>query len=596
MYQALYRKYRPKDFDSVVGQDAIIKTLKNSIIHHNFSHAYLFFGPRGTGKTTISKIFARNINCDDSKDGIACEKCDSCKVSFSKDCIDIIEIDAASNNGVDEIRELKNKITLVPSELKYKVYIIDEVHMLSMGAFNALLKTLEEPPEHAIFILATTDPQKVPETIISRCQSFSFKRISPEVITERLKFVCKNEKIKVDDEVLESIALLSEGGMRDALGLLDKLVSYTDKKITMDDFVEVNGIISEKQLNQFIQFIMMGNVSDVLNYINEFDNCGKNLIQILIQIINYVRNLLVDYYLNHVEFDFSVDLLQEFANQLNEKMFDIKKSGNTRIYIEMFLLKFMNDFIMKPSKSIEFVEKSTENNVVEKDVSFKNEKDKVIESKEKIKEEKSEQEEKEDEEEEFDFSKEYDDEKSEMNEDSTMSAATDFSYDEDEEDFENLPRVLNIDDIIKARVNNTLALANKELLKEETKNFELLNDYTFDQEIGFIVCSLLDSKIRAVSPDNILISYEFDSNVKQDLTILDKIIEVYQKITKSNKNIAIITDEEWEKLRNEYIANLKNGIKYEVVEEPKVVLEEINKNDIISNSAVELFGDIVEVE
>ena len=160
MYHALYRKYRPADFDSVVGQDAIIKTLKNSIINHNFSHAYMFFGPRGTGKTTVSKIFARNVNCLSPKDGIACGKCDACKASFSKDCIDILEIDAASNNGVNEIRELRNNVALVPSELTYKVYIVDEVHMLSDAAFNALLKTLEEPPEHVIFILATTDPQK----------------------------------------------------------------------------------------------------------------------------------------------------------------------------------------------------------------------------------------------------------------------------------------------------------------------------------------------------------------------------------------------------------------------------------------------------
>ena len=257
MYQALYRKYRPKDFDSVVGQDSIIKTLKNSIINNNFSHAYMFFGPRGTGKTTVSKIFARNINCEKPKDGIACGKCDHCKVSFSKDCIDIIEIDAASNNGVDEIRELKNKISLVPSELKYKVYIIDEVHMLSIGAFNALLKTLEEPPEHAIFILATTDPQKVPETIISRCQCFSFKRISSEIIEDRLKFICKEEKIKIDDDVLKNIATLSDGGLRDALGSLDKLVSYTDEKITMEDFIEVNEIISDKQVNDFINNILL---------------------------------------------------------------------------------------------------------------------------------------------------------------------------------------------------------------------------------------------------------------------------------------------------------------------------------------------------
>ena len=195
MYQALYRKYRPLYFSDVVGQDKIVKTLKNSIFNQSFGHAYMFFGPRGTGKTTISKIFARAVNCLDTIDGNACGKCKNCHQSFEKECVDIIEIDAASNNGVEEIRELRNNVSLVPAELKYKVYIIDEVHMLSIGAFNALLKTLEEPPEHVVFILATTDPQKVPATIISRCQCFNFNRLPEEIIVEQLKKIAKKEKI-----------------------------------------------------------------------------------------------------------------------------------------------------------------------------------------------------------------------------------------------------------------------------------------------------------------------------------------------------------------------------------------------------------------
>lgn len=257
MYHALYRKYRPTDFDSVVGQEAIVQTLKNSIINGKFSHAYLFYGPRGTGKTTISKIFARNVNCLDSKDGLACRKCSACNVSFSKDCVDIIEIDAASNNGVDEIRDLKDKINLVPSELRYKVYIIDEVHMLSLGAFNALLKTLEEPPEHVIFILATTDFQKVPTTIVSRCQCFSFNRISKEAIISKLEYVCEKENINIEIEVLNKIALLSDGGLRDALGSLDKLLSYSNDKITLDTFNELNGIVSDDEIIKFLKAILM---------------------------------------------------------------------------------------------------------------------------------------------------------------------------------------------------------------------------------------------------------------------------------------------------------------------------------------------------
>ena len=562
MYQALYRKYRPSDFDSVVGQDVIIKTLKNSIINHTFSHAYMFFGPRGTGKTTVSKIFARNVNCDKHMDGIACQKCENCKYSFSKECVDIIEIDAASNNGVDEIRELKNKISLVPSQLKYKVYIIDEVHMLSIGAFNALLKTLEEPPEHAIFILATTDPQKVPETIISRCQCFSFKRISTDIIQERLKYVCKKEKISIEDDVLKNIALLSEGGMRDALGLLDKLSSYCDtgKKITMDSFVEVNGIVSQNQLLDFLSMIMNSDISGVLNAIRDLDVGGKNLLQIMIQLLNFSRDLVVDYYLKGKSLDFSIELLQKFTNLLNEKMFDIKKAENVRIYIEMFLLKFIYDSSIE---SVEVIENSLKkqddkvsikegikvNDSKKKTVKVVNKEDKRKDKKAKI-----------------------------------------------EVVDKNIPKIVNLSEIISARINNTLALADKNLLKSEISLFEKLKDYTFDQEIGYVVCALLDSKLRVVSPDNIIISYEYNSLVDQNLNILQNMIEVYNKITDSNKKIAIVSDEEWEKIKKNYIYNLKNKIEYKVLEEPKVIFEDLEKNDIISSSAVELFGDIVEFE
>lgn len=583
MYHALYRKYRPVDFNSVVGQDSIIKTLKNSIKNHNFSHAYMFFGPRGTGKTTVSKIFARNINCLNSKAGIACEECSACKVSFSKDCVDIIEIDAASNNGVDEIRDLKNKISLVPSELKYKVYIIDEVHMLSIGAFNALLKTLEEPPEHAIFILATTDPQKVPETIISRCQCFSFKRISDKAIVDRLKYVCSSENIDVEEDVLENIALLSDGGLRDALGSLDKLVSYTENKITMDDFNEVNGVISSKDMDVFLSDILSGNIPNVLTSIAKFNDSGKNLIQIMSQLINFSRDIVVNYYISNKEYTFSIDIVQNFVNILNEKMFDIKKSGNTKIYIEMLLLKFINDYV---NLKTEVVEKSNFVKEINKNVSLTNNNevpvkeesinnDNVVEN------------------------NKYDNNVVEEKQ-SMKDSNVEISYSKEEITEENIdtknPKIINIDDIMKVRVNNTLALANKNLLRLEMNNFEVLRDYSFDQEIGYIVCGILDGKLRAVSSDAIIISYEYDSNVKQNLYIIDKIEDVYNKITNSNKKIAIISDDYWEKVKQEYINNLRNGIKYEVEEEPKAVYEELKNDDIITSSAVSLFGDIVEVD
>lgn len=564
MYQALYRKYRPDDFDSVVGQEPIIKTLRNSIKNHNFSHAYMFFGPRGIGKTTLSKIFARNINCLNSNDGIACKKCKNCEISFSKNCVDIIEIDAASNNGVDEIRDLKNRISLVPSDLNYKVYIIDEVHMLSIGAFNALLKTLEDPPEHAIFILATTDSQKVPDTVISRCQCFNFKRISPEIIKVRLSYVCSKENIDIDDDVLVNISELSDGGLRDALGMLDKLVSYTDTKITMDDFVMINAIASDDALASFLKNVMLGNISDVLSDINNFSNCGKNLIQIFIQILNYSRNMIIDYYLYDKEIDYSVNILQEFVNLLNEKTFDIKKSSQPKIFFEIFMLKFINDFVLNNNDVFSCGEKLIDKGC-NKDIDIKNDSlladivdTNIITS---------------------DKNVEYNE--SLINNNSNLSSV----------------KILNIDEIMKIRVNNTLALANKSLLKKEIENLSLLNDFVFDQKIGYIVCSILDSKIRAVSNENIIFSFENDSNVKQNLSLLDKFSEVYNQITNSNKKIAIISDDYWNFVRNEYVNNLKNKVKYKVIEEPEVIFEDFRKNDIITSSAIDLFGgDIVEIE
>ena len=343
MYQALYRKYRPLYFDDVVGQDSIVKTLKNSIMNKSFSHAYMFFGPRGTGKTSLSKIFARSINCLDPKDGEACGKCANCKISFDKDPVDIIEIDAASNNGVEEIRKLIDNINLVPTSLKYKVYIIDEVHMLSTGAFNALLKTLEEPPEHVVFVLATTDPLKVPSTIVSRCQTFSFKRIENSKIVDLLKVICKKEKISVDEDVLEEVAVSSDGGLRDSLGMLDKLISFGNKKITIDSFLELNSFISKSDINKFIDYLFTGKVNELINLVDSFDENGKNLVNVLNQIIMYLRNMLIDYYSMTSDLKYNENDIVNFNIFFSEKLFDIKRSENPKIIIEMLLIKFINE-------------------------------------------------------------------------------------------------------------------------------------------------------------------------------------------------------------------------------------------------------------
>ena len=291
MYQTLYRKYRPSNLDEVVGQNIIIKTLKNAIINNKLSHAYLFTGPRGTGKTSVAKILARTVNCINLNDTNPCNKCVNCTQNL-KQPIDIIEIDAASNNGVDEIRELKSKVSLVPTINKYKVYIIDEVHMLTTGAFNALLKTLEEPPAHIIFILATTEPHKIPMTILSRCQRFDFKRISNEDIVNRLEYVVKQEKIKIDDICLKEIARLSNGGMRDALSILDQVNAYSDGVISIEQIHEINGTLTPLEIKNFIINLNNGNLENILNLINKYDNNGKDFVKMSEEILIYLRNLI----------------------------------------------------------------------------------------------------------------------------------------------------------------------------------------------------------------------------------------------------------------------------------------------------------------
>lgn len=601
MYRALYRKYRPQGFESVVGQNTIVKTLQNSIKNKSFSHAYMFFGPRGVGKTTASKIFARSINCLEPVEGNACGKCKNCLHSFEKECVDIIEIDAASNNGVDEIRELKNKISLVPAELQYKVYIIDEVHMLSMGAFNALLKTLEEPPAHAIFILATTDPQKVPETIISRCQCFSFKRISDEMIVDRLRTVCNSENIQIEDEVLTEIAISSDGGMRDALGALDKLTSYKQDNITVDDFAELNGMITKKMLIDFCNYIFIGDLANVLSLINKYNSDGKNLIQIISQLMHYLRNSVVNFYVEKTNCEFSIDKMLILIDIINERMFDIKKSGNPKIYIEMLLIKYIKENIDNKHLGNSEVNKNviSEKKVVNDKTDMISQMDSGNDIKENSITEKTNQSIVVDEEDdEYDFDKEFSDDGEYdeiMGNNYTKDLLIDDDINENPEKESQLNIVKNIDDIIKVRVNNTLAKANKQILTEENEKIKLLNDFTFDQEIGYIVCSLLDASIRAASEDSIIFSYEYDSTVKQNLLELEKVTYIYNKITSSDKKLAFITHEEWEVERKKYIQSIKDGIHYQFIEEPVEVYEEVVKSDIITNSAVELFGDIVEI-
>jgi len=292
-YTALYRKFRPQSFSEMVGQEHITKTLKNQIIANRVGHAYLFNGGRGTGKTSAAKILARAINCLQPQDGEPCNECEICKGAIAGSLTDIVEMDAASNNSVEDIRSIREEVNFLPTKAKYRVYIIDEVHMLSTGAFNALLKTLEEPPEHVKFILATTEPQKLPATILSRCQRFDFKRIANEDIKKRLEIVCQESNIEITKGALSIIAVLSEGAMRDALSILERCVQDGENKINEDKIKDLVGIPKVTFVNGIIQAIVEYNVEKALKNIEEVLKEGKDLNHLIWEMIKYVKDILV---------------------------------------------------------------------------------------------------------------------------------------------------------------------------------------------------------------------------------------------------------------------------------------------------------------
>ena len=551
-YQALYRKYRPSTLNDVIGQDVVIQILKNALLNNKVCHAYMFSGPRGIGKTSIAKLLAKAVNCTNLEDGDACGKCENCVSINEGSCPDIIEIDAASNNGVDEIREIKNKVNLVPNQLKYKVYIIDEVHMLSIGAFNALLKTLEEPPEHVIFILATTDLHKVPTTIISRCQCFEFHRISNVNIVSRLKYICEAENIRIEDNVLEMIANLSDGGLRDAVGMLDKLNAYSNSSITIDDFEKVNGIVSKEQKIQFLNYIQASDISNTINFLDSIYDNGKDFVLFVQDLLYLCKDLIVNYYINN-DSQYDSNFLISFSILLNDLLKEIKFSSDIKTIVEIYFLNYMNK-----NANIQNNEKIEAKN----DIS-------IPKSSEDIK----------------------NTEKIDINDNNSHLESKIISREIISDD--NLVQNGKINDMI---VNNCFARADKNEKRMFESKWNSLNDYALDSEYGAAACFISDGKIRAVGLGEVILSFNYESMINRGFSMILKIQKLLEKIYQKHYDVALLTDDEWNQEKEKYIQNMNNHVPYQYVtidrdsDKDTLPVQNSNSGDIKSQ-AIELFGE-----
>lgn len=559
MYQALYRKYRPTTLKDVNGQDIIVKTLTNAVINNKLSHAYLFCGPRGTGKTSIAKIIGKMANCEKLENGNPCNTCVNCTQINNGESVDLIEIDAASNNGVDEIREIKSKVNLVPNTGKYKIYIIDEVHMLTVGAFNALLKTLEEPPSHIIFILATTEPHKIPATILSRCQRYDFKKISVNSIVDRLKFITEKENIFHEDGVLEEIARLSDGGMRDSISLLDQAVSYSDDVISIKDVHNMNGTISQLELKNFISYIINNDFKNLFQTIDKYNDDGKNLIKLSDEIIYFLRNVLLfkivpdhfsklesDIY-EEIENKISKNDLINMIDNFNSSINKMKNSSNPKIILEttiIFLLKEKEN-----SNEDSKIQSKRDNILIETD-------NKILSHEEKKEEEKK-----------------------DKNENKPLNIKEKFND-------ENLNKFHRLEEI---RINNTLSKFNKKELVNLNEKFELFRNKILTSDFGEVVSLILEGKIRAASEDHVIMVFEetwLKNKFNKSIIEIESLFkEVYNKTYK-----VVATDiNTWEIYKRDFNNKLR---KFEWIEEPSS--DNFLNNEEEKTEIENIFNNIVE--
>lgn len=551
-YLALYRKYRPKKFSEIAGQNMIVETIQNAIINNKITHAYLFCGPRGTGKTTTAKLIAKMVNCLNPINGEPCGKCESC-ISIANNCNDdIIEIDAASNNGVDEIREIRDKINLVPSISKYKVYIIDEVHMLSIGAFNALLKTLEEPPRHVIFILATTEEQKIPATILSRCQKFNFSRISVENIVENLKRIINLEGINIDEELLKQIAIFSDGGMRDSINMLDQLISSKGEVVTIDDVYEINGSISFSDICNLFTNMYHHNVLEIVNFIDTCDIKGKNMLRIVDELIAVAKDLLISIVAPNLPVEnYKNEKLKELKNFVNEEFlymfidsanqlsFNIKNTSYPKIMIQVFLIKMsskLNNDLKDEDLGNKNISQNSENETRE------------IKLFPKVK-----------------YNTNY-------------FPGNNFVANNDTNAL-NVERSNSLsDDIKKIRINNTFATANKEELAAVKAKWSNITDYVLNDDLGVIAGVLQDSTPVAAGSNNIIIVGNNISVTDRLNQCTDDVSSLLKKVLNKNYLVIGLNENEWLVEKNNFVKNKKSNIQYKYIDELQVD-DSINSSD-----------------